>query len=140
MSQSGDTSTSQMSQHALSLRFLTRARAEVAQMLACLPEEHIAIEPAAIAHIERMAHHIATAAEAFGFPEIDAVAGAIELMTQPGQRRTVRERIELVTRLLERISALSIYVEYELADKEAKRVPEELPMSMALPSLGVRRK
>jgi HPt (histidine-containing phosphotransfer) domain-containing protein len=139
VSQSGDTSTSQMSQHALSLRFLTRAQAEVAQMLACLPEEHIAIEPAAIAHIERMAHHISTAAEAFGFPEIDAVAGAIELMTQPA-RRTVRERIELVTRLLERISALSIYVEYELADKEAKRVPEELPMSMALPSFGARRK
>jgi len=129
-----------MSQHALSLRFLTRAQAEVAQMLACLPEEPIAMEPAAIAHVERMAHHISTAAEAFGFPEIDAVAGAIELMTQPGQRRTVRERIELVPRLLEKISALSIYVEYELADKEAKRVPEELPMSTALPWFGARRK
>jgi len=128
-----------MSQHALSLRFLTRAQAEVAQMLACLPEEHIAIEPVAIAHIERMAHHIATAAEAFGFPEIDAVAGAIELMTQPA-RRTVRERIELVAGLLEKISALSIYVEYELADNEAKRVPEELPMSMALPGFAARRK
>ena len=139
MSQSGDTSTSQMSQHALSLRFLTRAQAEVAQMLACLPEEHIAIEPAAIAQLERMAHQMATTAEAFGFPEIDAVAGAIELMTQPG-RRTVRERIELVIGLLEKISALSIYVEYELADKEMKRVPEELPMSMALPNFGVRRK
>ena len=139
MSQSGDTSTSQMSQHALSLRFLTRAQAEVAQMLACLPEEHIAIEPAAIAQLERMAHQMATAAEAFGFPEIDAVAGAIELMTQPG-RRTVRERIELVTGLLEKISALSIYVEYELADKEMKRVPEELPMATALPRFGARRK
>ncbi|HYJ41519.1 MAG TPA: hypothetical protein VEW08_12060 [Steroidobacteraceae bacterium] len=140
MSQSGDTSTSQMSQHALSLRFLTRAQAEVAQMLACLPEEHLAIEPAAIAHIERMAHQMSTTAEAFGFPEIDAVAGAIELMTQPGQRRTVRERIELVTGLLEKISALSIYVEYELADKEMKRVPEELPMSVALPGFAARRK
>ena len=139
MSQSGDTSTSQMSQHELSLRFLTRAQAEVAQMLACLPEEHIAIEPAAIAHLERMAHQMSTTAEAFGFPEIDAVAGAIELMTQPG-RRTVRDRIELVTGLLEKISALSIYVEYELADKEMKRVPEELPMSAALPRFGVRRK
>jgi HPt (histidine-containing phosphotransfer) domain-containing protein len=140
VSQSGDTSTSQMSQHALSMRFLTRTRAEVAQMLACLPEEPIAIEAAAIAHIERTAHHISTATEAFGFPEIDAVAGAIELMTQPGPRRTVRERIELVTRLLERISALSIYVEYELADKEAKQVPEELPMSAALPRFSARRK
>ena len=140
MSQSGDTSTSQMSQHELSLRFLTRAQAEVAQMLACLPEEHIAIELVAIANIERMAHHMSTAAEAFGFPEIDAVAGAIELMTQPGQRRTVRDRIELVTGLLEKISALSIYVEYELADKEMKRVPEELPMATALPRFGARRK
>jgi len=128
-----------MSQHALSLRFLTRAQAEVAQMLACLPEEHIAIEPVAIAQLERMAHQMSTTAEAFGFPEIDAVAGAIELMTQPG-RRTVRERIELVIGLLEKISALSIYVEYELADKEAKRVPEELPMSMALPGFATRRK
>lgn len=139
MSQSGDTSTSQMSQHALCLRFLSRAQTEVAQMLACLPDEHVAIEPVAIAQLERMAQHIATAAEAFGFPEIDAVAGAIELMTQPA-RRTVRERIELVTGLLEKISALSIYVEYELADREAKRVPEELPMSMALPGFAARRK
>jgi len=128
-----------LSQHELSLRFLTRAQAEVAQMLACLPEEHIAIETAAIAHLERMAHQMATTAEAFGFPEIDAVAGAIELMTQPG-RRTVRDRIELVTGLLEKISALSIYVEYELADKEMKRVPEELPMATALPRFGARRK
>lgn len=139
MSQSGDTSTSQMSQHELSLRFLTRAQAEVAQMLACLPEDHIAIEPAAIAHLERMAHQMSTTAEAFGFPEIDAVAGAIELMTQPG-RRTVRDRIELATGLLEKISALSIYVEYELADKEMKRVPEELPMATTLPRFGARRK
>jgi len=129
-----------MSQQALSLRFLTRAQADVAQMLACLPEEHLAIEPAAIAHLERMAHQMSAAAEAFGFPEIDAVAGAIELMTQPGQRRTVRDRIELVSGLLEKISALSIYVEYELADKEAKRVPEELPISAVLPMFGVRRK
>jgi hypothetical protein len=123
----------------LSLRFLTRAQADVAQMLACLPEEHIAIEPAAIAQLERIAHNVSTTAEAFGFPEIDAVAGAIELMTQPG-RRTVRERTELVTGLLEKISALSIYVEYELADNEAKRVPDELPMSMALPGFAARRK
>jgi hypothetical protein len=139
VSQSGDTSTSQLSQQALSQRFLTRAQTEVAQMLACLPEEHIAIEPAAIAQLERMAHNMSTTAEAFGFPEIDAVAGAIELMTQPA-RRTVRERIELVTGLLEKISALSIYVEYELADNETKRVPEELPMSMALPGFAARRK
>jgi hypothetical protein len=60
-------------------------------------------------------------------------------MTQP-RRRTVRERTELVAGLLEKISALSIYVEYELAEKEMKRVPEELPMSMALPGFAARRK
>lgn len=109
-------------------------------MRACLPEEPMALEPSAIVHIERMAHHISSAAEAFGFPEIDAIAGAIELMTQPGPRLSVRERIALAARLLDKISALSIYVEYELAEKEAKRVPDELPMSAALPGFGARRK
>lgn len=137
MSQTGDTSTTQ---HGLALRFLIRAQAEVEQMRACLPEEPMALEPMAIANIERMAHRISSEAEAFGFPEIDAVAGAIELMAQPGPRLNVRERIALTTRLLERISGLSIYVEYELAEKEAKRVPQELPMSAELPGFGVRRK
>jgi hypothetical protein len=137
VSHTGDTSTTQ---HGLALRFLMRAQAEVEQMRACLPEEPMALEPSAIAHIERMAHRIASEAEAFGFPEIDAVAGAIELMTQPGPRLNARERIALTSRLLERISGLSIYVEYELADKESKQVPEELPMSSALPGFGVRRK
>jgi HPt (histidine-containing phosphotransfer) domain-containing protein len=140
VSQSGDTSTSQLSQHALSLRFLTRAQAEVAQMRACLPEEPMALEPEAIAHIERLAHRLSSAAEAFGFREIDAIAGAIELMTQPGPRLRVRDRIALSARLADRMSALSIYVEYELAEKEAKFVPDELPMSMSLPGFGVRRK
>jgi HPt (histidine-containing phosphotransfer) domain-containing protein len=129
-----------LSQHALSLRFLSRAQAEVAQMRACLPEEPMALEPAAVAHIERMAHRISSGAEAFGFPEIDAIAGAIELMSQPGPRLGVRERIALAASLAEKMSALSIYVEYELAEKEAKRVPDELPMSAALPGFGVRRK
>lgn len=129
-----------MSQHALALRFLTRAQGEVAQMRACLPEEPMALEPAAVAHIERMAHHISSAAEAFGFAEIDAIAGAIELMAQPGPRLIVRDRIALAARLAEKISALSIYVEYELAEKEVRRVPDELPMSAALPGFGVRRK
>lgn len=140
MSQSGDTSTSQMSQHELSLRFLTRAQTEVAQMRACLPEEPLALEPPAIAHIERMAHRLASAAEAFGFREIDAIAGAIELMTQPGPRLGVRDRLALSARLNDKISALSIYVEYELAEMEAKAVPDDLPMSMKLPGFGARRK
>ena len=141
MAESGDTSTSQLSQHALSIRFLTRAQSDVAQMRACLPDEPMALEPPAIAHIERLAHKLASGAEAFGFREIDAICGAIELMTQPGPRLSARERIALVMCLADRISALSIYVEYELAEKEAKFVPEEvLPMSTALPGFGARRK
>jgi HPt (histidine-containing phosphotransfer) domain-containing protein len=100
----------------------------------------MALEPAAVAQIERMAHRMSSAAEAFGFPEIDAICGAIELMSQPGPRLGVRERIALATSLAEKMSALSIYVEYELAEKESKRVPEELPMSSALPGFGIRRK
>jgi len=136
---SGDTSTSQMSQKALALRFLTRTQAEVAQMRACLPEDRSVIEPAAIAYLERMAHKIASGAEAFGFPEIDAIAGAIELMTQECSR-TVRQRLELAVALEEKVSALSIYVEYELAENEVQRVPEDLPLSAHLPGFGARRK
>ena len=44
MANTGDTSTSQMSQQALVLRFLTRAREEVTQLRACLPEEPLALE------------------------------------------------------------------------------------------------
>lgn len=139
MSEAGDTSTSQMSQKALALRFLTRTQADVAQMCACLPEEPVAMEPAAIAHVERMAHKISSGAEAFGFPEIDAIAGAIELMTQ-ACARSVRQRLELVGHLAEKISALSIYVEFELAENDARLVPEELPIPARLPGLGARRK
>jgi HPt (histidine-containing phosphotransfer) domain-containing protein len=140
VSHTGDTSTSQMSQRALALRFLTRTQAEVAQMRACLPEEPLVIEQAAVAHIERLAHKISSGAEVFGFPEIDAIAGAIELMAQERVGRTVRDRLALCARLTERVSALSVYVEYELAENEAKRVPDELPMSAHLPGFGARRK
>jgi hypothetical protein len=129
-----------MSQRALAQRFLLRTQAEVARMRACLPEEPLAVERLAIAHIERMAHMISSGAEAFGFPEIDAIAGAIELMTQDGLSRTVRQRVELAVGLAEKISALSVYVDYELAENEAARVPEGLPMSDQLPGFGVRRK
>lgn len=47
----------------------------------------------------------------FGFPEIDAIAGAIELISQERVGRTVRERLALAARLSERISALSVYVD-----------------------------
>ena len=129
-----------MSQHALALRFLTRTQTEVAQMAACLPESPLPIEPVAIEYIQRIAHKISSAAEAFGFPEIDTIAAGIELMTQDGVVRTVRNRMELAAQLVEKISTLQVYVEYELAEKEAKRVPDELPMSAQLPGFGIRRK
>lgn len=140
MSHTGDTSTSQMSQDALTIRFLTRTQAEVAQMSACLPDAPFPMEDAAIAHIQRMAQKISSAAEAFGFPEIDTIAAGIELMAQEGVARSVRQRLELAAHLVEKISTLQVYVEFELAEKEARRVPEELPMSAHLPGFGARRK
>jgi len=140
VSQTGDTSTAQMSQQALALRFLTRTQTEVAQMSACLPEAPFPLEAAAIAHIQRMAQKISSAAEAFGFPEIDTIAAGIELLTQDGVR-TVRQRLELAAQLVEKILTLQVYVEFELAEKEAQRVPAEvLPLSAHLPGFRARRK
>jgi hypothetical protein len=139
VSETGDTSTSQMSQHTLTLRFLTRTQAEVAQMSACLPEPPFPLEPVAISHLQRMAQKISSAAEAFGFAEIDAIAAGIELMTQE-VFRTVRQRLELAAALVEKISTLQVYVEFELAEKEASRVPEVLPLSAHIPGFRARRK
>ena len=146
MSHTGDTSTSQMSQDALAIRFLTRTQAEVAQIGACLPDDSpLPLEDAAIAHIQRMAHKISSAAEVFGFPEIDTIAAGIELLTQDGPR-SLRQRLELAAMLVEKISTLQVYVEFELAEKEARRVPmelpvaAELPMSAHLPGFRARRK
>jgi len=138
VSQSGNTTTTQMSQHALAMRFLTRTEAEVAQMRACLPEEPIALEPVAVAHIERMAHKISSGADAFGFPEIGAIAAAIELLAQGSDARTVRARVQLAARLTEQLSALDVYVQFELAEKSARSVPEELPISAQLPGFATR--
>ena len=140
----GDTSTSQMSQRELAVRFLTRTRDEVAQMAACLPDTPFALEPAAIAHIQRMAQKISSAAEAFGFPEIDTIAAGIELLTQDGTR-SVRQRLELAALLTEKISTLQVYVEFELAEKEAQQVPavlvpEVVPLSAHIPGFRARRK
>jgi hypothetical protein len=128
-----------MSSDALAMRFLTRTQAEVAQMSACLPDAPFPMEAAAIAHIQRMAQKISSAAEAFGFPEIDTIAAGIELMTQEAAR-SVRQRLELAAQLVEKISTLQVYVEFELAEKEARRVPDELPLSAHLPGFGARRK
>jgi hypothetical protein len=129
-----------MSSDALAMRFLTRTQAEVAQMSACLPDAPYPMEAAAIAHIQRMAQKISSAAEAFGFPEIDTIAAGIELMTQD-VARSVRQRLELAAVLVEKISTLQVYVEFELAENEAQRVPEEvLPLSAHLPGFRARRK
>jgi len=130
-----------MSQHALAVRFLTRAQTELAQMRACMPVDPIALEPLAVAQVERVAHKMSGEAEAFGFAEISAIAAAIELMASGGAAaRTVRERIELFTRLMEQMSALEIYVEYELAERTVQDAAEGLPMSSLLPGFGVRQK
>jgi hypothetical protein len=130
-----------MSQDALTIRFLTRTQADVAQMSACLPDAPFPLEAAAIAQIQRMAQKISSAAEAFGFPEIDTIAAGIELMTQDGAAKSLRQRLELAAHLVEKISTLQVYVEFELAEKEARRVPEEvLPMSAHLPGFRARRK
>ena len=136
---SGNTTTSQMSRHALALRFLARAQTELAQMRACMPVDPIALEVLAVAQVERVAHKISGEAEAFGFPEISAIAAAIELLASSAVARTVRERLELFTRLMEQMSALEIYVEYELAEKTVQNAADGLPMSALLPGFGVRK-
>lgn len=120
MTRTGDTTTSQFSQQELAVRFLERTQLEISQMSACLPDDSIALEPAAVAQIERMAHKISGASESFGFPEISAIAAAIELFAHGSNARTVRERLALHTRLSDQISALEVYVEFELAERSPK--------------------
>jgi HPt (histidine-containing phosphotransfer) domain-containing protein len=140
VSESGNTTTTQMSQHALSLRFLTRAQTELAQMRACMPADPIALDKLAVEQVERVAHKMSGEAEVFGFPEISAIAAAIELMASGGTARTVRERHEIFSRLIEQMSALEIYVEFELAERTVQEVAKGLPMSAHLPGFGVRQK
>jgi hypothetical protein len=121
-----------MSQRELTLRFLTRTRTELAQMRACLPDTQLPVEPLALTHLERMAGKVSSAAEAFGFPEIGVIAGAIELLSQVSASRTVRERLQLSARLSAQLSALEVHVEYELAERELG-VLEDAPMSARLP-------
>ena len=137
MSHTGNTTTSQMSQRELALRFLHRTRTELSQMRACLPDSQLPIEPLALAHLERMAGKISSSAEAFGFPEIGVIAGAIELLSQVAVGRTVRERLELATRLGAQLAALEVHIEYELAEREMA-VHDELPISSMLPGFRAR--
>jgi HPt (histidine-containing phosphotransfer) domain-containing protein len=135
----GDTSTTQMSQRALAVRFLERTQLEIAQMKACLPEEPIALEPPAVAMIERMAHKIAGPSESFGFPQISAIAAAIELLAHDSKATTYRERLLLVNRLGEQVSALEAYVEFALMEHTAQEAADGLPMEAFLPGFGSRR-
>lgn len=140
MANTGDTSTSQMSQQALILRFLSRARDEVAQLRACLPEEPLALEPEVLVQLARIAHKIGSTAETFGFPEISVIAGAVELLSHDGGKRTARERIELGLRLQDKVSALEIYVEHALAEAELLEPVQVLPVAEVIPRLRVRQK
>ncbi len=139
MFETGNTTTTQMSRHALEVRFLTRTQLETSQMKACLPEEAIALEQPAVAQIERMAHHISGAAESFEFPQISAIAAAIELLCHDGRAKTYRERLQLMHRLTEQVSALEVYVEFALAERTAQEAAAGLPMSEYLPKVGSRR-
>ena len=134
--ETGNTTTTQMSRRALEVRFLTRTQVEVSQMKACLPDEAIALEPPAVAQIERLAHHIAGAAESFEFPQISAIAAAIELLCHDTRAKTYRERLLLMNRLTEQVTALEVYVEFALAERTAQDAAAGLPMSAYLPGFA----
>ena len=140
MAHSGDTSTLQMSQQQLVLRFLSRTREEVGHLRASLPTEPLALEPEVLAHLARIAHKIASTAEPFGFPEVSVIAGAIELLAHDAGTRKVRERLALALRLDDKVAALEIYVEHALAEAEKQQEPPDLPLAGRLPRFGVRQK
>lgn len=130
--ETGETTT-QLSQRELAHRFLTRTQQELLQMRACLPDQPIALEPPAIAQIEKLAHKISGEAETFGFPQISAIAAAIELLTHDCRANTMRERLLLVTRLTEQMLALDVYVEFALAERSDQDAAKNAPMSAFLP-------
>lgn len=132
MSNTGDTSTSQLSQQALILRFLTRTREDVAQLRSILPLEPLALEPEVLAQIARVAHKISSTAEPFGFPEISVIAGAVELLSQDGGKRSALDRIELGIRMLDKVSALDVYVEHALAEAERQETSAVMPVAAAV--------
>ncbi len=137
--ETGNTTTTQMSQHALAVRFLTRTQVDITQMRAVLPEDAIGLEPPALAHIERLAHKVTGEAESFGFPQISAIAAAIELFTHDGIVKTMREKLLMQNRLVEQITALEVYVEFALAERTAQQAAQGLAMSDFLPGFGARK-
>lgn len=140
MSQSGNTTTSQIPQRALELRFLTRTETEVNELRASLPRDPLKLDAEDIAELEKISHRIASEAEAFGFPEIEVIAGGIELLALDRLPRAPRALLELAARLAERISALQVHVQHYIAERMAEQVPDELPMSAHLPAFGLRRR
>lgn len=139
MFETGNTTTTQMTRRELEVRFLTRTQLEVSQLKACLPDEAIALEQPAVAQIERMAHHISNAAESFEFPQISAIAAAIELLCHDGRAKTYRERLQLMHRLTEQVTALEVYVEFALAERTVQEAAGSQPMSNYLPGFRPRR-
>jgi HPt (histidine-containing phosphotransfer) domain-containing protein len=140
MSQSGNTTTSQIPQRALELRFLTRTEAEVKELRASLPRDPLQLNANDIAQLEKISHRISSEAEAFGFPEIEVIAGGIELLTLDRLPRAPRALLELAARIAERVSALQVHVQHYIAERMAEQVPEEFPLSAHLPGFGVRRR
>src|SRR5688572_14378287 len=136
----GDTTTSQLSTHALSVRFLTRTREEVDQLRACLPEDGKSLEALVLAHVERVASKISVGAQSFGFGEIDVIASAIELLAHDGDPRTALERLLLVKRLDEQVSALEVYVEFALAEQALPQSGAPLPLADYVPRFATRGK
>lgn len=133
MFRTGNTTTTQMSQKELELRFLSRTRVELEQMRACLPDSDLPVEPMAMSHMEQLAAKISSTAEAFGFAEITVIAGAIELLSQGGAgRKSVRDRIALVTRLKAQLGTLEAHLEFEMAERAAYRFTDDDPEDFSL--------
>jgi HPt (histidine-containing phosphotransfer) domain-containing protein len=139
MNETGNTTTSQLPTRQLELRCIERTQAEVAQMRSCLPRKAVDLDPAAVEQIERIAHKISSTAESFGFPEISAIAGAIELIAHDSGSRSLREKLELSTRLREQIAALEVHLQYEY-DERLEQEATAMPLSAHLPGFGARHK
>jgi chemotaxis protein histidine kinase CheA len=140
MHKTGNTTTSQLPSRQLELRFLERSQQDVAQMRACLPRKATDLEPAVVQQIERVAHHISGTADSFGFLEISAIAGAIELISQHVRRLSLLEKLELFNRLREQMSALEVHLQFELDERMEQDAVSEMPMSAHLPGFGARHK
>jgi hypothetical protein len=95
-------------------------------MRGCIPATHLPIEPTVMQQLEGRAARISIDAEVFGFPEISVIAGAIELLSQVGVGRgTVRERLELSTRLAGQLSALEAHLESGIAECDGQEGGKE---------------